>query len=137
MSGYAWACQQALYSVLTTGSPPPLCEGRVYDAPPQSVGFPWVEIGEGQTIPDDTSNDGGGSDSGVSDFFDLHVWSRYAGQMEARQIVDAIHDLLHEQSLSVMGRASALSWVRTVRYLLDPDAITRHAIVSVEIIHRS
>jgi hypothetical protein len=136
MSAFGWACQKTLYAVLT-GASPALCDGRVYDAVPQDVAFPYVEIGTGQTIPDDSSTADGGEDAGVSDFFDLHVWSRSQGQKEAREIVDVIHGLLHQQSLAIAGRASANSWVRTIRHLTDPDGVTRHAVVSVEIIHRS
>jgi hypothetical protein len=136
MSAFAWACQQTVYGLLT-GASPALCSGRIYDAVPQDVVFPYVEIDGAQSIPDDTSASDGGQDAGVSDYFDLHIWSRYQGQMEVREIVDEIHGLLHQQALTIAGRASANSWVRNVRYLLDPDGLTRHAVVNVEIIHRS
>jgi hypothetical protein len=114
-----------------------LVSTRIYDDAPQAVAFPWVEIGDGQSIPDDTSQATGASDAGVSDFFDLHVWSRYAGKKEVKQIVDVLHGLLHEVSFTIAGRSSASAWIRSVRILRDPDGITRHGIVNVEVIHRS
>lgn len=145
MSGYSWACQQALRTFL--GASPSLAAlvgTRIYDDAPQDVAFPWLEIGDRQTLPDDVSAEGGDDDSppatgdaGVSDFFDLHIWSRYAGKKEAAEIADVLHTLLHGASLTITGRASAFAWVRTVRHLRDPDGMTRHGVVSIEIIHRS
>ena len=135
MSVFGYACQKALkLALLSTG----LCGGRIYDGPPQSVVFPWIEIGDRQVIPDDTTSNTGGSDSGVSDFFDLHIWSRdYAGKKEVEDIIDGIHDRLHNISLAIEGRAGALSWMRNARILRDPDGVTHHGVVSLEIIHRS
>lgn len=135
MSAFAFACQKALKAALLATA---VVAERIYDDPPESVAFPWIEIGDGQVIPDDTSaNIGTGSDDGVSEFFDLHVWSRYAGKKQAWDIVDALHTHLHGASLTIPGRASALAWIRNVRMLTDPDGLTRHGVVSLEIIHRS
>lgn len=135
MSASLFACQKAVRLALTG-----LCGDRIYDGPPQTVDFPWIEIGDRQIIPDDTTSwsVAGGSDAGVSDFFDLHVWSRaYAGKKEVEDIVDDVHSRLHEASLAVVGRASALAWVRSVRILRDPDGITNHGLISLEVVHRS
>jgi hypothetical protein len=134
MSAHTFDCQAALVQALATAG---IAGGRVYDDAPQDVAFPWVEIGDRQIIPDDTSSYGTGSDDGVSDYTDVHIWSRYRGKKEALQIVDAIHGVLHGRTLTILGRPSALAWVRTVRVITDPDGKTRHGIVSVEIIHRS
>lgn len=138
MSAYSWACQQALYSALSASAALIALVGtRIYDDAPENVTFPFVEIGDVQVIPDDTSASSG-SDDGVSEFFDLHVWSRdYAGKKQVAQIVDVLHTTLHGVSLTVTGRASALAWVRTVRAFTDPDGKSRHGVVSVEIIHRT
>lgn len=137
MSAFGFAVQKALKTALVaTGQ----CGGRIFDGPPQSVAFPWIEIGDRHVIPDDSSDDlvPGQSDDGVSDFFDLHVWSReYAGKKEVEDIVDALHSALHGASLAVAGRASALAWIRDVRILRDPDGLTIHGIVNCEIVHRS
>lgn len=144
MSAFAWNSQQALYAKLSAGLLSPLVGVRIYDAPPQPVGapipateFPYVEIGDRQVIPDDAAASTGGSDDGVSDFFDLHIWSRHQGKKEIAQITDVLHTMLHGQTLTVSGRASALSWIRSVRTIRDPDGITQHGIVNVEIIHRT
>lgn len=148
MSALADACQRALYtrlkgSISAVGN-------RVYDDPPQSVTFPWLEIGDRQIIPDDATSATilGGSDDGVEDFFDLHIWSRgsppapgkpakKSGKQECNEIIDALHGLLHQQTLSIVGRTSGNCWITNVRAFRDPDAITRHGIVTVKIIHRT
>lgn len=133
MSGSA--LQTALYSALTVAN---VASGRIYDRPPQSVTFPYVEIGESQAIPDDVSTTTAEpGDDGVAETLDLHVWSREAGQKEAKDIAAAIKFALHGQSLAVDGRASALAWVRSIRMLRDPDGKTTHGVVTVEIVHRN
>lgn len=140
MSDDAWDLQQALFATLSAALSL-LPQDRIYDNVPDSVSsasapdsaFPYVQIGEGQALPDDSSGD----DRGMAETIDLHVWSRYAGQKQAKQIMAQIKDALHGVSLSVPGRASALSWVRGMRVFLDPDGRTRHGVVSVEIIYRS
>lgn len=137
MSVFGFACQKALKSALLATAQ---CGGRIYDgaSAPQDVQFPWIEIGDRQVIPDDSTGPTDGSDSGVSDFFDLHVWSRdYAGKKQVEDIIDALHGALHGASMTIPGRASALAWVRNIRVLGDPDGKTCHGVITLEIIHRS
>jgi len=107
------------------------------DTTPTDSDFPFIHIGESQIIPDDTTNTASGGDGGVSEFVDLHVWSRYRGQKEVKELAAVIYDRLHGASLTVTGRASALSWVRNRQVLTDTDGLTRHGVISLEIIHRS
>lgn len=137
MSDFGFPLQTAIYAALT-GASPVIAGGRIYDDPPQAVPprtveYPYVEIGETQVIPDDTS----GNDAGISEFVDLHIWSTYRGMKEVKEIAARIHDVLHEASLTVVGRTSAFAFIRNKRTLRDPDGVTRHGIVTVEIIHRS
>lgn len=134
MSAHTLDSQVAIVALLSTAG---IASGRVYDDAPSDVTYPWVEIGDRQIIPDDTSGPGSSSDDGVSDFTDIHIWSRLRGKKETLGIIDQIHAALHGRALTISGRASALAWVRSVRVLNDPDGITRHGIVSVEVIHRS
>lgn len=139
MSAYSWACQEALYAKLIGDAALAAFVGeRIYDAPPQTVVFPWLEMGDRQLIPDDTSTESGASDAGIEDNIDLHIWSRYSGKKEVLQIVDTLHTLLHGVSLTIAGRASALAWVQpSPRIMQDPDGLTYHGIVPVMIVHRS
>ena len=132
MTDHSWNLQQAIYALLTANSPT-IAGGRVYDDVPQNATFPFVEIGDVLAVPEDATTD----DAGLSEFLDLHIWSRYRGKREAQQIWALVRDVLHGASLSVTGRASSLAWVRNWRLILDPDGVTRHGIVTVEIIGRS
>lgn len=132
MTAYSWNLQKAIFSLLN-GNSPTIVGGRIYDDVPQNATFPFIEIGESQGIPDDTSL----GDQGMSEFIDLHVWSRYRGKRQIKELMDDIHTALHGVSLTVTGRVSALSWVRNVRMFLEPDGMTRHGIVTIEVIHRS
>lgn len=137
MTSYSFPVQAAVYGALKAADA--ICAGRVYDRPSATVAFPFVEIGEGQAIPDDVSNTAGTpvGDQGISEFIDLHVWSEYQGQKEAKEIIDQIRTALHGISLTVTGRASALAWVRNERIIRDPDGRRTHGVVTVEIIHRN
>lgn len=118
---------------------------RVYDDVPDAVlaatapdsEFPYVQIGETDALPDDASTSAGTGDDGEVETVTLHVWSRYQGQKEVKNIMQQIKSLLHNQALTVSGRASALAYVRSRRNFTDPDGRTRHGVVSVEVIHRS
>ena len=139
MAGFSFPTQRALYEALTSAS---IAGGRIHDHAPSDVVFPYVEIGESQAIPDDTSA-AGGDDDGVSETFTLHVWDRpnrtggHRGGKQVREILSSIYTVLHGAALTVSGRASALAWVRSDRVMRDPDGITVHGVVDVEIIHRS
>ncbi len=129
---YLFNLQTALYEALTGGSPS-IAHGRVYDDVPQNAAFPYVHIRSTQVIPDDTS----GPDTGVSSFIDIDVWSRERGNRQALELMDEIKAALHLVTLTVAGRTSAHCWVQDMRLLLDPDGVTRHGIVTIEVKHRS
>jgi hypothetical protein len=130
MSDYVLAVMESIYSALTSASPQ-ITGGRVYDHVPQDVTFPYVAIGTPDSVPDDTR-----TDSGIRTAFDLHVYSQYRGQEEALQVMSQIYDVFHGVSLSVTGRTSGLAWVTGQRVLKDPDGLTTHGVVTVEITHR-
>lgn len=132
MTTFSWPLQQSIVTMLS-GFSPALAGGRIYDVAPQTVVFPYVEIGEGQIIPDDTTL----ADEGTSEFVTIHIWSRYRGMKEVKLIGSEISSLLHNQSLTVAGRASAHAWVRSFQMVRDPDGLSQHGIMTVEVIHRS
>ncbi len=130
MSGDAlWDIQKGIYSALTAVSPA-IAGGRVFDHAPQTVVFPWVEIGE--SIAEETDVDGA---DGTSETVTLHVWSRESGQSEAKQIMSEIKAALHKQSLTVSGR-TALAWWGGSLTRKDPDGITHHGIIRINVIAR-
>lgn len=140
MTDHSWNLQQALYQALANAEPA-LAAGGVHDQAPDDAAFPHVEIGESDVLPDDVSLGVAGADGegdrGLAETITLHVWSRYRGRKETLAILARIHALLHGRALSVAGRASALAFVRSQRVFRDPDGLTRHGVMAVEVIHRN
>lgn len=131
MSDGSAELQAALYDALTTASPS-IAGGRIYDDVPEDAAFPYVQIGDSDAVQDDVD-----CSDGLDETITLHVWSRYRGKKEAKEIIAQIRAELHAVSLTVSGRASANAWVRQSRVVLDPDGLTRHGIVSVRVVHHA
>ena len=127
MTDTLWNAQTAVYSVLIAASPA-ICGGRVYDHVPQDVSFPYVKIGESHSQPDDTI-----CDEGTDELLTLHVWSRYRGQKEIKEVTAAIHTALHQVDLTVTGRPYAVATISGTQSFDDPDGLTRHGVIQVKI----
>lgn len=99
---------------------------RVYDEVPQKVAFPYIELGEFQTL-----DDGAQCHDGVEVFAIVHVWSRAAGQVEAKTIAGAVRGALHEVVLNLGAAWQFLEIAhQDTRYLKDPDGRTSHAVLT-------
>lgn len=100
--------------------------GRVFDEVPQKVAFPYVELGEFQTV-----DDGAQCHDGVEVFATLHVWSRAKGQVEAKTIAGAVRGAIHEAELYLGAEWQFLEIAhQDTRYLKDPDGRTSHAVLN-------
>lgn len=127
MSTGQWALQQAIYSELSGDSELTSTLGAsVYDDVPdhQAVTFPYVNIGEDTTL-DYSTKDLVGSETTLN----MHVWSRYRGSKEVKQIMDRVHSLLHDSNLTVTGRNLINLRAEFSDVLRDPDGITRHGVM--------
>jgi hypothetical protein len=113
------AIQQASFDRLSSYPGMP----TVYDDVPTGAAFPYVVIGEDTHIPFDT-DDSLGSESTVT----FHVWSRYRGKKEAKEILGLIYEALTRQALSVVGHDLITIEFDYSDVLLDPDGITRHGV---------
>jgi hypothetical protein len=99
MSKAGWPLQKAIFAALSAdttlaaliGDPP-----RVYDDPPGVATLPFVQIGDG-TEADWSTATGEGAEHQLT----IHVWSRAGGRMEAREILSAIYDVLHNAALTL------------------------------------
>lgn len=99
---------------------------RVFDEVPQHVAFPYVELGEFQTL-----DDGAQCHDGMEVFATLHVWSRGAGQVEAKTIAGTVRGALHEADLDLGAAWQFLEIAhQDTRYLKDPDGRTSHAVLT-------
>lgn len=95
----------------------------VYDDVPRNAAFPYVVVGEDTHVPFDT-DDSLGSESTVT----IHVWSRYRGKKEAKQIQGEIYDALTRQELTVEDHDLITIEFEYSDVVLDPDAQTRHGV---------
>ena len=99
MSIGGFALQSTIYSTLSGDSNLTTTLGAsVFDDVPESTSFPYVQIGEDNVTEFDTK-DVNGSETTLT----LQIWSEYNGSKETKQIMDRVHDLLHDSSLSVSG----------------------------------
>lgn len=100
--------------------------GRVFDEVPADVAFPYVELGEFHTV-----DDGAQCLDAVEVFATLHVWSRAAGQVEAKQIGGAVRGAVHEADLDLGAAWQFLEIAhQDTRYLKDPDGRTSHGVLT-------
>lgn len=98
MSDAVWALQRAIYQHLSAdaalktliGDPP-----RIYDDPPETAPLPYLVIGP------TSITDWKGVDGGLRHELRFHVFSKYAGRREIKQIVSAVYDALHEAAFPV------------------------------------
>ena len=98
-----------------------LVSSRVYDQPPTDPSFPYITVGEDQTLPD-----AGDSYDGSEVNLTLHAWSRAMGFPEVKRIIDAVRASLYAAPLTLSGhRLVDIAFVDS-RALRDPDGITNH-----------
>lgn len=125
MSLGSFALQTAVYSTLNGDSNLTSTLGAsIFDDVPEDSGFPYIQIGA------DTINEYGTKDvDGASTSLTLHVWSQYKGSLQTKNIMDRIHSLLHDASISVTGYNLINIRFEFGDILRDPDGVTRHGII--------
>lgn len=118
--------QQAIYSALIAGTP--LCGGRVYDSVPENPTFPYITIGEENTV-----DDGNTCDDGWDVYADVHVWSRGVGFPEAKRVMAEARDRL-AGIWAISGHTLIAAEVERTGVFRDPDGLTSHGVLSVKFI---
>ena len=90
--------QQALYSKLTSDGVLMGMVSGVYDAPPQHAAVPYIVIGDGEAV---------GKPQVMGDVtecrLELHVWTTASGRKASLAILNRLHGLLHQGTMSVSG----------------------------------
>ena len=135
MSGASWAVQKGLYGYLNTNLASLSPAKAVYDAvpegiyndPQQSTRWPFVVLGESTEVPSDSHTSRADNDTIV-----IHVWSRYNGDKEVKQIGDALVTLLHHKTTEWSpgtGWSLVYSKFELREHLRDPDGMTRHGVL--------
>lgn len=101
-----------------------LVNKRIYDQPPTPVTYPYVTLGEAQTLRADAT-----CISGSQVFLTLHAWSQAVGFPEVKQISDAVAEALHLAPITLAtNRLISILHQRT-RIFRDADGLTSHAVI--------
>lgn len=121
--------QKLLYDTLRLNTPIMALLGGVYDRVPAE---PW----KGKTAyvsfgPSDVADDSADCITSGVHSFQLDVWSKAVGQVEAKRLVDMIYKALHEQDLALSDNALAETRVDFRRVFPDRDPLITHGVLSV------
>ena len=125
MSIGQFALQTAIYSTLSNDNTLTSTLGAgVYDDVLEGGTFPYVELGN-ETALDYSTKNVVGSEYTIT----LHIWSQYAGSKETKDIMDRIHDLLHDSNITVTGFNLINLRFEFSDIMRDPDGKTRHGVM--------
>lgn len=125
MSTAQFQLQSTIYTTLNNDSNLTNTLGAsIFDEVPEGSSTPYVTIGE-DTAVDYSTDTADGADITVN----IDVWSEYKGSKECKQIMDRIHDLLHDSSLSITGFNLVNLRFEFSDILRDPDGVTRHGVM--------
>ena len=120
-----FALQSKIFTTLNTDNTLTNTLGaNVFDDVPEETAFPLVVLGEDTTV-DFSTKDLIGSETTIN----IDVFSRYRGSKETKNIMDRIHTLLHDSSLTVSGVNLINLRFEFSDVIRDPDGITRHGIM--------
>ena len=118
--------QKAIFSTLSGDSSLDSLIGnnKILDDGPQGTDYPYVQIGEETTI------DAGLKDKEAQEYtLTIHIWSRYRGNKETKEIAERIYTLLHNGAISVTGASLANIRNEFFTVLIDDDGLTRHGVM--------
>lgn len=116
--------QSAIYQALTTNTPLMALITGVYDRPPQGTLYPYVTLGQfsGSDWSTKTS-------TGMEYIVPLHVWSRQGGHKEAATIMESLHTILHQASLTVTGQTLVMIRFSSSDIVLENDGFTYQGVM--------
>ena len=125
MSIGQFALQTTIYSTLSSDNTlTSTLSAGVYDEVSESATYPFVSLGEETAIDYSTKDTNGGETT-----INIHTWSQYKGAKQTKQIMDRIHDLLHDSNLTVSGFNLINLRFEYSDIMRDPDGVTRHGVM--------
>ena len=125
MSIGQFALQTAIYSTLSNDNNLTSTLGAgVFDEVTEGATYPFVLLGEETAIDYGTKDLVGGETT-----INIHIWSQYKGSKETKNIMDRIHDLLHDSDISVSGFNLINLRFEYSDIMRDPDGVTRHGVM--------
>jgi len=126
MSDPSFALQSAVLTALGADSALQALIGtpaRIFDDPPRGTPFPYVTFGNATVRAWDTATDRGHEHTLL-----LHAWSRQGGRKEAKAILSAVYDILHESALVLIGHNLVTLRFGFADIFRDADGETLHGI---------
>lgn len=124
MSVGQFALQEAIYSALNVSAITSDLNCAVVNEPTNDQSYPFIQLGEDRVDDYSTKVEAGGEYE-----LNFDIWSQYKGSKECKQIMDKIHDLLHDSNISVTGFNLVNIQLDYSDILKDPDGVTRHGIM--------
>ena len=124
MSIGQFALQSSIYTALNVSAITTTLACGVYDEVVEGNSYPFITLGE-ETAIDYSTNNLVGAETTIN----IHVWSRYKGSKQTKLIMDKVHDLLHDVSLTVSGVNLINLRFEYSDIMRDPDGITRHGVM--------
>ena len=116
--------QAAIYQALTSNSGLMALITGVYDRPPQGTPYPYVLLGE--LSGNDSSTK---TTTGMQYLVTLYIYSRQGGRKESTVIMESLHTLLHQVSLSVTGQTLVSMRFVSSDIALENDGVTYQGIM--------
>jgi hypothetical protein len=113
------ALQMAVYGALSAAPP---IGAPVFDQVPENAAYPQIEIAGGSSRAWKSA-----LVRGEQVTVEIHIWSRYDGYKEARQLLAAVRDRIDEVDL-VLPEGVLLVDIQFVEedVMIDVDDVTRH-----------
>jgi Protein of unknown function (DUF3168) len=132
MSDSLFAVQDALYDSLLAssalqavlGNPP-----RLYDHVPSAPTYPYISFGNVSAVPFDTKDR-----TGFRQVMRFHIWSRYRGRKESKDIGKVLYGVLHRAVMTVTGEAFVDCRLLSISVEREADNLTTHTTVDYEIL---
>ena len=116
--------QSAIYTALNVSAITDTLSCGVYDEVIEGNTYPFIALGEETAIDYSTVDLTGGEYT-----INIHIWSQYKGSKETKEIMDKIHDLLHDINLTVTGFNLINLRFEFSDIMRDPDGVTRHGVM--------
>jgi len=124
MSIGQFALQTSIYNALNVSAITTTLACGVYDEVIEGNTYPFISLGEETTI-DYSTMTAVGSETTIN----IHIWSQYKGSKQTKEIMDKIHDLLHDINLTVTGFNLINLRFEYSDIMRDTDGVTRHGVM--------
>ena len=129
MSGFETSIQKAIVAKLKASTALMAIVTGVYDSVPQGSNYPFIIVGDDRH-EDRSTDDGIRREVRIL----IHVWSRFRGREQVKQIQYLIELALNRQKLSISGyEFVGMHFVNSDSFL-EADELTRQGIIEFNII---